>query len=1827
MTKKKSKKQDWEIIDDVSTMGYRDNSPYRNMESIDIYTPNGLIDMSETGMPILANGRYLPPYSGMHQFEPGVVREKRIMQTGGDIDPEMLYRNKYNTTLNKRQTKKFNKWVEQESVAQKRDILMDLGAYDVQGFYKSGDYKNRDNDGHGTDTYKKPNHPTFSNQSKYHGADGFYGGEWKPDGAYQPSKQTLELYGEDYLRDQFLTEPNRPEHLDLSRFKSGENTPIPFVYKTGGYIPIMQSGGRAPLKISDPREFKRREQAYNDSLNLFLSSEKQKEALRSSGYNPLGNTPWSGGIASHPTIKPVQEEAWGKNGITSTWIDVYEKPVQPVVYEPRPIQTPIQLDREEGLLESNPINLGDINPIPFESGSYFTRKRKPQEADRGKMEYFDKKTGRSIGLYDDGGELPEAGSGYKVVRSSERKGKTHKVTGPDGTVKFFGDSKLGQHPKDPARKKAFYARHKKNLSGNPYFRAFARKTWEEGGDVDFAQDGLITLPKDKSQYSSDDSLKHQMAKTFMYEDKRGGAQGNHISNFGYYNSTLPNFVPPTNLQEAVNYAMKEYAPKLIPYQTAMEKGEAFDFLYNTGKDPRAYSIQEYYRKYDPTKLDKEGKWSGRTGSDFDSLYKNTIAKLPENERRVLMNKGRDWYYQNINNPSPGVPSPAYKNTWYGRIWNTNDFLPFNPDNPKFTLKKEEEGGELNDWEILDTAQNGKFLKDDDSTLENIVEFVDPTGLLSWDDVKRSYQNTGFSPQTGLEFLGALPLLGKIGKSGKVIAGGTDLLHTLAPIMKNPKAQKVLYDTYRTYKNVGGDKLDKALGYTTQLLVDNTKLFNPTYRASSDAAINTINKIEKAARLSKAKDFIPTSEYKPYSDYQQPIVPIDNTRVATPIIPIKTEKSYTQKAPLPGQSVPTMDFAFGGNLILEKYQDGGSNWEILPQAQSGKAVENVIYKIINNPKFEESKKLKKDNLRHTLTSQYMAEAIKNKFPSFMKYTGAPQLYGFMGANILGAAHEISSLIGGKRPKVYNVLDTINETGEDLFNNLVGSVVGAFGNSSEINTEFIKDLSKNNQIPDGKATRWEDQYTKQTGGSVWEMIPDNEWEVLNEKPSYQKGGKVVSEIWQDVTGTPWSEAKKLGFTTGIQTDNLNLRKQLLSNPKRFANIKTDKKVEPLPVQKPEMLTSNTSQPLQIVQNPNAQEFKSYQSVPSNTFLPDTVYYQTTIKDTGNNAYERSIDVSNPQFMIGLSAPNLKDQWVKDKLTGVNTKGNVEKLKITSAAGSPNVYRNTGQSCTDVNGDLVPECAAGIQLSLDYNTNISGENRKKLGIKGDAWTMGQNVVDAGGQRVYGLVDNNVDRNMFSNSRDVKNYLDSRKKELNIKPLEIENNAQNGDLVEMWYEGSPNQNKALKEGKGTITTHIGIVTEKEGKKYVTHNIHGKWESNPLNEALKKKNVKHGSSIMVSGIVRPDYLDNENSLKTIGIQINPKAKYYSSKSESSYRTPQETEWKTKTPLNRDSQVFTRGLTYYAPKVQEDFGLTDKEMENLMKLSFGIFGKESGFGQSKLYKDKEAKRELYETYKNIAPDYLPEGDELSKGKGQIKLENFFNTPEKKQLLEKYGINSKNIWDTENTAAALLLTSAINYKNFSDFSGANFKNMDALTLQNVLSLAHNKGLENVIKNEFTTRDPRKIGEKLKKLFKGEKDWNEKWDVAPTTDFETKSKGFGVYSNLHLNPDSYANLVADYASSLNVDYNKIKELSKKSESFTPRTDVLPPTIDEMFLNSAGNLVSKATGSVEKTVDKAKRKIISGSKKAVRGSIKAAKKTPFFKEGGSVWEILPNNEWEII
>ena len=140
----------------------------------------------------------------------------------------------------------------------------------------------------------------------------------------------------------------------------------------------------------------------------------------------------------------------------------------------------------------------------------------------------------------EGQEEMMANGGYVVTRSNDRKGKTHKVTGPGGVVKYFGDSKLGQHPKDPERKAAFYARHKKNLDGNPFFRAFARKTWENGGST-FSGNAWY---QDGGDYDNTNTMNSSGAYGYGYE--MGGYIPDYQMAYGgapqnYYGNQAKNF--------------------------------------------------------------------------------------------------------------------------------------------------------------------------------------------------------------------------------------------------------------------------------------------------------------------------------------------------------------------------------------------------------------------------------------------------------------------------------------------------------------------------------------------------------------------------------------------------------------------------------------------------------------------------------------------------------------------------------------------------------------------------------------------------------------------------------------------------------------------------------------------------------------------------------------------------------------------------------------------------------------------------------------------------------------------------------------------------------------------------------------------------------------------------------------------------------------------------------------------------------------------------------------------------------------------------------------
>ena len=127
--------------------------------------------------------------------------------------------NKYNTKLSKEDEAKFQQW------AADNNRLGDLTNYDMRGWWKQNAAQDAaaqgDARGHFTDEFKKPNHPTFSDESMYHGVDGNKGGTWgTKDGkdTFTPSKTNLDNMSAQDMKDYFATvEPDAQLMLPQTR--------------------------------------------------------------------------------------------------------------------------------------------------------------------------------------------------------------------------------------------------------------------------------------------------------------------------------------------------------------------------------------------------------------------------------------------------------------------------------------------------------------------------------------------------------------------------------------------------------------------------------------------------------------------------------------------------------------------------------------------------------------------------------------------------------------------------------------------------------------------------------------------------------------------------------------------------------------------------------------------------------------------------------------------------------------------------------------------------------------------------------------------------------------------------------------------------------------------------------------------------------------------------------------------------------------------------------------------------------------------------------------------------------------------------------------------------------------------------------------------------------------------------------------------------------------------------------------------------------------------------------------------------------------------------
>ena len=156
-----------------------------------------------------------------------------------EMDPELLYPDKFNTKLTPEEEARYQQWLKGPG----KDAVWDQPAYDVRGAWK--DQGEKIAPGHGADTWKKPNHPTFSTESIYANQRQYPAATWGEDGEYSPSEFSKGLYSKEYYRRMFAKEPGRPEHL--GKYKGGGLLKKAAYGAKLGLLGMGQMQGKAPI--------------------------------------------------------------------------------------------------------------------------------------------------------------------------------------------------------------------------------------------------------------------------------------------------------------------------------------------------------------------------------------------------------------------------------------------------------------------------------------------------------------------------------------------------------------------------------------------------------------------------------------------------------------------------------------------------------------------------------------------------------------------------------------------------------------------------------------------------------------------------------------------------------------------------------------------------------------------------------------------------------------------------------------------------------------------------------------------------------------------------------------------------------------------------------------------------------------------------------------------------------------------------------------------------------------------------------------------------------------------------------------------------------------------------------------------------------------------------------------------------------------------------------------------------------------------------------------------------------------------------------------------
>jgi hypothetical protein len=298
---------------------------------------------------------------------------------------------------------------------------------------------------------------------------------------------------------------------------------------------------------------------------------------------------------------------------------------------------------------------------------------------------------------------------------------------------------------------------------------------------------------------------------------------------------------------------------------------------------------------------------------------------------------------------------------------------------------------------------------------------------------------------------------------------------------------------------------------------------------------------------------------------------------------------------------------------------------------------------------------------------------------------------------------------------------------------------------------------------------------------------------------------------------------------------------------------------------------------------------------------------------------------------------------------------------------------------------ECTYFVNQEIEKKVGTTG--REEIGAYGDAWTIIDRMKNSGNTEIF-----NAFPSKKAQVNDPNKFMDKITKD-KLSQLN-EDSFKDGDVIGLYYGGSPSTSKAYSESNRTFSTHTGIVkVDGEGNKFIEHNVSGTIYKEPIQDYLKD-NVKNknGLPIRVTAIIRPNY------------KRETEANIYDS---TEYSTDLSNVTNPNTAFGKkQAAVFGQFLIENKDKIVSDFPINNVEYDKLAKAAKAIAWKESYYEAQPKALKKHYGSEIREAIL---------GTEASKGYTQLKDESNFDPI----VRTKLGITNETLETPQGSALATM----------------------------------------------------------------------------------------------------------------------------------------------------------------------------------------------------------------